>query len=327
MRWLYLRTNPEHNVNFGYRVLDEIRRLFVIKLWNVYGFFVTYANLYRFESKKNINHFKASNVLDKWIISRLFTTIKFVKTSIESYDSTQAMTAVELFVENLSNWYVRRTRERISKNEDLEDRNQALETLWSVLTEYAKVLAPFTPFIADEIFTNLTGAESVHLESWPKIRSEYINQELEKEMERAMEVASVIQMRRKLNNIPVAIPLKRISYTGPHKLDTEIEIVVREETNVEELKYEGYADNFSSFGESRDLEKEYTDLKNRNEEAGQARKIIRKIQQQRKNLGVNLDKEVKVVLKDWPREYEEEIKRRALVRSITKGEDFLVVPT
>lgn len=326
MRWLYLRTNPEHNVNFGYNVLDELRRMFILKLWNVYSFFVTYANLYNFKPRENTKDLSFSNVLDKWILSRMSGNIKNLTKAIEKYDSTQAMGNAEIFITDLSNWYVRRVRDRISKNEDQKDRDQALQTLWIVLTEYSKALAPFTPFISDEIFTNLTNLKSVHLQDWPNINTDWIDKKLEDQMKEGIEVASVIQMRRKLNNIPVAIPLKKISYTGLHELNNQIVTIVQEETNVDRLAYIGSADNFSSFGQSKALEKEYTDLSNRNEKAGRARKIIRKIQQERKNLGVSLNAKVDVILEEWPKEFEEEIKKKALVGSIKKGKAFLVIP-
>ncbi len=319
MRWLYLRTNPEHNVNFGYDVLEDLRRLFLIKLWNVYSFFVTYANLYDFKPKTG--KFTPIHVLDQWILSRMTGNIKNLTKDVKNYETYKAMGHVEILITDLSNWYVRRIRNRVSKNGDNADRDQALETLWQVLTTYSKVLAPFIPFISEEIFTNLApNAISVHLEDWPSINEEWKKDNLEKQMADGIEVASLILMRRKMNNVAVKMPLREVSYAGPRELNKLIALTVAEEINVYKLRYKGKADNFESGPDT-----EFTNELNKDLIAGKIRDIIRKIQAERKNLGTKLDEKVDVVIEDYPVGSEDQIKKAALVDILQKGDGFLVV--
>lgn len=318
MRWLYLRTNPEHNVNFGYGVLEELRRLFLIKLWNVYSFFVTYANLYDFKPKTE--KFNPIHVLDKWILSRMTGNIENLTKDVENYEAYKAMGHIEILITDLSNWYVRRIRNRVSKNTDKADRDQALQVLWQVLTTYSKVLAPFIPFLSEEIFTNLVpNAVSVHLEGWPSIDEELRKDDLEKQMDDGIEVASLILMRRKMNNVAVRIPLREVSYAGPCELNKLVAAIVAEEINVYNLKYKDKADNFESGPDT-----EFTNELNKDLIAGKVRDIIRKIQAERKNLGTKLDEKVNVVIEDYPVGSEDEIKKSALVENLQKGDKFQV---
>ncbi len=306
MRWLYLRTNPEHNVNFGYSVLDELRRMFIIKLWNVYSFFVMYANLYKF---KPSNDFVSENVLDKWILSVMTGSIKNITSSVEKYDAADAMGLIEIFIDDLSNWYVRRSRDRI--REKGQDANEVLNTLWVVLTTYSKILAPFTPFISDEIFTNLTELESVHLENWPSIEKNFIDEKLEKEMAQAREIVEAAHAHRKEKDIKVRQPLNSIIVTAPIKIDKEIENLIKEEVNVL---------NFENRGVGPLLVTLDTTMTDELRKAGEVRDIVRKIQAERKVLGTKLDEKVDVFISDWPQEFEAEIKRKALVNTLSKGE-------
>lgn len=316
MRWLYLRTNPEHNVNFGYHAADEIRRLFHLRLWNVYSFFVVYANIDKWQSD-NVSNTQAKNVLDKWILSRFYNSTKAVTGYIESYEAYKAAEKAENFIINdLSNWYVRRIRDRVgSAAENLEDKNYAYQTLWTVLTEYSKVLAPFMPFIADEIYTNLTGEDSVHLVNWPSDRKEFGDDALEKEMDFARLAVELAHALRKESNMKVRQPLLLATITTPVELSSQVQDVVKSEINVKLIK--------NKKGELHvDLDFKINDeLK----AEGEARELVRKIQEERKKIGTRLDERVSVSLEDWPEAFEDYIKKQALVTSIVKG-IFKVVP-
>jgi isoleucyl-tRNA synthetase len=134
-------------------------------LWNSYYFFVMYANIDKFKasSKKP----EVSNLLDKWIVSELNILVKNVDEKLENYDIYNSAYAIEKFIDNLSNWYIRRSRKRFWKSEDDDDKKQAYQTLHYVLVELSKLMAPFCPFMAEEIYKNLTGEESVHLADFP----------------------------------------------------------------------------------------------------------------------------------------------------------------
>ncbi len=318
MRWLYLRTNPEHNVSFGYHVTDEIRRLFYLRLWNVYSFFVMYANVDGWEAQKD-KPFTPSKVLDKWILSRLNHSVEVVTDLVASYNAQEATKEVEHFIiDELSNWYVRRIRDRVGPSAiQGKDKDDAYTTLWIVLTTYARLLAPFMPFIADEIYTNLTGEESVHIVQWPEVNNELIDTKLEQEMAYAIELASAAHELRRESGVKVKIPLKTLSYNGPAQLSEEVIKIVQEETNVYNLVYEKKQDVFSVTGS--------TDVENQDLVAGQVRDIIRKIQQERKILGTTFSEKVDVYLPEWPEGKEEDIKKGALVDSMMKSEEFKVV--
>ncbi len=311
MRWLYLRTNPEHNVNFGFNVLDELRRMFIIKLWNVYSFFVTYANLYEFEPDKDIDNFKPLHILDRWILSRMTGNIKDITKSVEKYDAADAMGLVEIFIDDLSNWYVRRIRGRVKENN--QDANDALTTLWIVLGTYVKVLAPFVPFISDEIFTNLTNEESVHLKNWPKTNESWVEKKLEEAMDKARKAVETVHAMRKENGIKVRQPLNTFWIGGLNDEERSIwkqfEDVLKEELNFKNIEYEDPP--------GVHIDKEITPAL---KAEGEFRDIVRKIQEERKNIGTKLNDKVDVWLPEWPKEFEQEIKNKALVNSLSKGE-------
>lgn len=329
MRWLYLRTNPEHNVNFGYGVLDELRRLFLIKLWNVYSFFVTFANLYKWKpQKKLVNDFLPKNDIDRWILSRMSGNVKNITygdeedpkndRGIVNYNAYDAMGNVEIFIfVDLSNWYVRRIRGRVD-GDDEKSRNEALQTLWIVLTEYSKVLAPFIPFMSDEIYTNLVSeSQSVHLEGWPTSNNLWRDKYLESEMELAREIVELAHAKRKELEIKVRQPLAELEVKNAKLIIREgIVDLIKDEINVKKVSFEK--------GKGEMTVALDTNITKELKSEGEAREIIRSIQEERKKLGTKLDEKVNVVLEYWPKEFEEEIKRKALIHTLEIGSVFKV---
>lgn len=329
MRWMYLKQNPEYNLNFGSHVADEVRRLFMIRLWNVYSFFVTYANIDEFTPSGDFN---SENVLDKWIMSRLNQSIKIVTENIEAYNADKAAEEIEKFIiDDLSNWYVRSSRTRVNpSSENADDRKDALNTLYYVLVNYSKVLAPFTPFVADEIYTNLTEAESVHLADFPEIGE--FDEELINAMATARHLAERVHAIRKEKNLKVRQPLKRMGIFGYTDANTgsfaQIDDLLKNEVNIKQIEYLHYEDlpkGEHIIDGTEDVKTKtgiFVDIEITPElkAEGEARDIIRKIQQERKTLGTSLDEQVDVVLSDWPASFEADIKKKALVRNLTKGE-------
>lgn len=185
MRWMYATQNPADNLLFGYHKADAVRRKFHLLLWNIYNFFVTYVNIDQWEphvtsrtkseeSRTNVRKRVARSldfasddrlhVLDRWIISKSNQLIKVVTDSLDNYDAQTGSLAIQDFVDDLSTWYVRRSRDRIGPTVEAgDDKNACCETLYQVLVTLSLLLSPFTPFIAEEIYKNLTGEESVHL--------------------------------------------------------------------------------------------------------------------------------------------------------------------
>ena len=315
MRWMYLKQDPESNLNFGYHVADEVRRYFHLRLWNVYSFLVTYANLNNFMPTEDLD-MPLENVLDRWIVSRLNESIKNVTKYVEKYQADKAVEDIENFVINdLSNWYVRRSRDRVALYAEEKDKKACLIILWFVLTEYSKLLASFVPFVSEEIYTNLTGEESVHLADWPEYDESLINKGLSLEMTQAREVVELAHAQRKEAGIKVRQPLSALSAQSPVVLSENVKKLIEDEVNVEEV--------VNKKGDLKvKLDVKLTDaLKVK----GEVRDIIRMIQEERKKLGTALDEKVSVTLPSWPSEFENEIKKKALVASLTKG-DFSVKP-
>ncbi len=298
---------------------NQVRGMMLV-LWNTYNFFVTYANLDSW-SPKNSQSGKPENVLDTWILSQLNTLVTDVTKALDGYNTVETIVHLQKFISEFSTWYIRRSRERVGVSvEDKQDSHAFYTTTHHVLTTVVKLLAPVTPFLSEEIYRNLTEEESVHLTEWPEVNDSCINNKLDEEMTAAMEVASQILMMRKSHQVAVKMPLKTVTYTGPTELSEQVAKVVAAEVNTYSLEYGGKSDEWACA-----KEEEFTDITNQDLEAGQMRDIIRKIQQQRKILGTTFDEMVDVQIPEWPEKFTEEIKKQALVDSLTKSSEFVVV--
>lgn len=287
----------------------QVRGMLLI-LWNSYNFFVSYALVDGFDSSQKT---ESKNVLDHWILSLLNNLILGVTSDLDSYDTVSAVEKLEKFVNDFSTWYIRRSRDRLGPAaENTQDKDAFYATCYEVLVTFSKLLAPIAPFISEEIYKNLTGNESVHLENWPKPYMDLIHVDLEAEMKQGVALASVLNAFRKANQISTKIPFKTLKYSGPVDISPEILQIVKEEGNIYDLIYSKNQDAFEVYGN--------TDDSNLDLYAGEARDIIRKIQAERKSLGTALDEKVNVTLPSWPAEFEAEIKRKALIEELSKGE-------
>jgi isoleucyl-tRNA synthetase len=248
MRWLYLTVNPSQNLNFGYSVLDEVRRRFVLPLWNSYSFFVTYAKLDGFDPSTTGNGPLASRpVLDRWIISRLNQVIDTVTSALLAYEPDRASLAIERFVvEELSNWYIRRNRRRFWKSEADQDKAAAYQTLFEALTTVSRLLAPFTPFLAEAMYRNLvcsfdsSAPDSVHLTDFPTSDSGAIDEGLSKDMEAVLEIVALGRSARSEANVKIRQPLPRLliySRAGSfHEAVLRLQDLVLDELNVKSIE-------------------------------------------------------------------------------------------
>ncbi len=309
MRWLYLRTKPEHNVNFGYHVADDVRRFFHLRLWNVYSFFITYANIDNW--KPNKEEFKPTNVLDKWIFSRMHGSMVKITEALEGYDAAEAAGLAEIFIVNdLSNWYVRRIRERVGPAAvNGKDKNDAYQTLWEVLSTYTKLLAPMIPFMTEEIYKNLTDKESIHLEDWPEADEKFIDDSLEVQMTQVRGLAEIGHSLRKEHKLKVRQPLNLFTYGEKYKkLPPELENALKAELNVKNIKFDDKHPSSMDWKLTPELEEE-----------GKARDLIREIQQKRKEAKVAYNDKISVYLPSWPQEFEEMIMVETLANKLIKG--------
>ncbi len=238
--FLYSSTAPlAEDVRFSENHVEEIVKKFTLTLWNTYSFFVTYANIDGFAPKSIEDDFSPENKLDQWILSELNTVIKEVTDNMNNYNLTKATRPMLDFVENLSNWYIRRSRRRFWKSENDGDKNQAYKTLYIVLTELCKILAPFMPFLAEEIYRNLTDEESVHFADWPKVNEEKINIELNEEIHLLRMIVNLGHSVRAKKKIKVRQPLSKVSVALPKGVDSKLIVdeqdIILEELNVKEL--------------------------------------------------------------------------------------------
>ena len=245
LRWyLYTATPPGNDRRFSVELVGEVIRNFMLTLWNVYSFFVTYANIDGWQPATNPESTNLP-VLDRWILSELHLLVQRVTDALDNYDVTGAARPVERFVEDLSNWYVRRSRRRFWKGEEDEDKAAAYSTLYECLTTLARLLAPFMPFIAEEMYQNLVRSvdaaapESVHLCEYPQANEALIDEQLVEDMQLVMRLVSlghgarnqaVIKLRQ-----PLAQALFKVRSADEAQSLRRLRDQVLDELNVKEL--------------------------------------------------------------------------------------------
>ena len=251
-RWhFYTCSAPWLPTRLGLNNVQETQRGFLSTLWNVYSFYVLYAEIDKFNPLEYSN-FKITNVMDKWIISKLNTLVKEVDEKLESYDITSAALEIESFTDELSNWYVRRNRERFWLTELTEEKIGAYVTLYRVLTTLVKVSAPFVPFMTDEIYQNLVvgldkdAPESVHLCLWPEVNESEIDNKLEEEMDLAYKIVKLGRSARNSANIKNRQPLSEM-LISINTLPEYYADIVKEELNVKKIELGSEMSNYVNF--------------------------------------------------------------------------------
>jgi isoleucyl-tRNA synthetase len=294
---------------------DEVRKRFFLIWWNVYNFFVTYANIDKWDPSDKFEPNKPANVLDRWIISRLQGLVKNVSNRLEKYDSTVAREVETFIINDLSTWYVRRGRERVGPAAPKgESKNEAYGALYYCLTNLCRLTAPFVPFISEEMYKNLTSEESVHLASFPDYDPNLVDKKLEDQMDQVRRLVEIGHSLRKEKGIKVRQPLASFTYgKKATRLPGEIEELLAVELNVKK------AEHNSKIDPSYDW-KITTQLK----EEGEAREIIRLIQEKRKETGVSFDELIIVHLPSWPKNHEDFIKRGTLAKELVASKEISI---
>ncbi len=288
----------------------------LMMLWNSYKFFVNYATLDNWEPKLEHSHIPTK--LDLWILSRLNETVFELDQQLGTYQLPKAVAVIKPFISDLSTWYIRRSRDRVGPTaQDLDDREVAYTTMRTVFEVLTQAMAPITPFMSEYLYRHLTGEESVHLTDWPQVSTpEVIDHDLIIQM---VEVRKVVEMGhafRKTNAIAVKQPLASLTVKGgSHEITTDEELIqlIKDELNVEKVEF------VSAETLSVDFDTKLTD---RLIKKGQAREIVRAIQEARKTAGCRLDEVVAVTLPDWPVEFEKDIKQQTLVNQINRGDQI-----
>ena len=327
MRWMYVRHNVSDNLLFGYKTADETRRRFHLKLWNVYSFFVNYANLdkwqpdYKGLKPVEDGKLKVENNLDRWILCRLKETLDTVEKGLNGYDANIASEAIEKFVNDLSNWYIRRSRDRVGPvAEDQKDKESFYNTCYLTLVTLSQILAPFLPFISETLYRNLVKRESVHLSDWPKIDVE-VDRTLLEDMHNIRLVAEVAHAIRKEKQIPVRQPLSLLNSTiNFNKPDVQLVKYLLDEINIKKWDVK----KGSTFSNKFD-----TNITPELKEEAETRLLIRKIQSERRNMGLNLTQKTVVVTPWLPKSNKllQLIMKKTSTVDIRKGDTFKLQKT
>ena len=254
MRWMYSKQNVENNLLFGYDKADEVRKK-LISLWNVYSFFCTYANLDDFKPHSHDISDKDLSLLDRWIISKSHQLTADAKLSYENFEVDKLLKNVESFLDDLSNWYIRRNRRRFWKSENDADKFVAYQTLYEVLLDLIKILSPIIPFVAERMYLNITKDDdnennnSIHLSSFPQSDHSKIDNALIEKVDSLKRVIESGRAVRKKANIKVRQPLNSLKvYTANKQVKSFIQKqadIVIDELNIKEVVF---SDNIDEFG-------------------------------------------------------------------------------
>ena len=245
MRWLYASQNTEHNLLFGYKIADEVRKK-LITLWNTYSFFTTYAILDGFNPNDYLEEDLDYDVLDKWILAKINNFINESTVCYEDFELHKLMKLSSVVLDDLSNWYVRRNRRRFWKSENDNDKIAAYYTLYRCILDYTKVMSPVIPFIADKIYDNLvcsvddSALSSIHLTSFPKYDKKLVNDELIWQIDTVKDVVSLGRSARNKANIKVRQPVSDISiyFKKENKYDIECyKDQIIQELNIKDIKF------------------------------------------------------------------------------------------
>ncbi len=241
MRWIYCSTRPDADLFFGYGRGEEVKKRFLIPLWNVYSFFTTYARL---DGWTPVKREMRLTPIDEWLLSKLQTVNSEVSSCLDNYDPAGAAVALENFVDQLSTWYVRRSRRRFWKSMSDTDKEAGYQTLYTCLTNLVKLLAPFIPFVTEEIYQNLvrntnsTALESVHHCEWPLIDKTLISERLVRDMDLVIKVCSLGRAARGKCGVKLRQPLSAARIVTSADVAGSIQRLselVKEELNVKEL--------------------------------------------------------------------------------------------
>jgi isoleucyl-tRNA synthetase len=324
MRWMYLSQNPRLNLNFGFRIGDETRRKFHLLLWNVYKFFVDYTNVDQWPIKRKLP--RKLSQLDQWILTRFKQSLYKVTKNLDDFNFFSATGWIEELVQDLSTWYLRRSRERMGPSaRDKKDKDEAYAVLYYVLLSLAKVLAPFVPLLAEEIYQNLLGsgrkykvANSVHLADWPMAKKpKASDKRLLAEMALVRKICELGHSARKIAGIKVRQPLNELRIANSEwRIGKESIELIKDELNLKNVVCK------KGKGELKiQLD---TKITPKLKAEGEARGLVRQIQALRKKKSYRLDEYVIVYAPAWPRQFEEYIKKKTLAKKLLKGKKLAI---
>jgi len=254
IRWFfYTNSAPWLPNRFYAEAVSESQRKFMGTLWNTYAFYILYADIDNFNPTEYKLEYDKLSELDKWVLSRLNTVIKTVDNNLNNYRITEAGRVAQEFVDDLSNWYVRRSRERFWQKDMPQDKINAYMTLYTVLETFTKLMAPFIPFMSEEIYQNMVrrvnekAPKSIHLCDYPKCDESMINEKLEEDMKLILHIVTLGRASRNGANIKNRQPLSKIYVKASKELLDEHKDIVKEELNIKEVIFTDNTDEFVSY--------------------------------------------------------------------------------
>ena len=254
IRWyFYINSAPWLPNRFHGKAVVEGQRKFMSTLWNTYAFFVLYANIDNFDATKYTLDYDKLPVMDKWLLSKLNTMVKTVDADLDSYKIPEAARALQEFVDDMSNWYVRRSRERFWAKGMEQDKINAYMTLYTALVTVAKAAAPMIPFMTEDIYQNLVRSidanapESIHLCDYPEVNEAWIDKDLEANMEELLEIVVLGRACRNTANIKNRQPIGTMYVKAEKKMDKFYTDIIADELNVKEVKFADDVESFISY--------------------------------------------------------------------------------
>ena len=254
IRWyFYINSAPWLPNRFSGKTVQEGQRKFLSTLWNTYAFFVLYANIDDFDASKYALEYDKLSVMDKWLLSKLNTVVKSVDNHLGNYRIPEAARALDDFVDDMSNWYVRRSRERFWAKGMEQDKINAYMTLYTALVTIAKTAAPMVPFMAEDIYRNLVcsvdanAPESVHLCDFPVANEAFIDAELEKNMDAVLKIVVMGRACRNAANIKNRQPIGNMFVKAPEVLPEFFTEIIEEELNVKKVTFSDDVSAYTSY--------------------------------------------------------------------------------
>lgn len=254
IRWyFYINSAPWLPNRFHGKAVMEGQRKFMGTLWNTYAFFVLYANIDEFDPTKYTLEYEKLPVMDKWLLSKLNTLVKTVDSCLANYQIPESARALQEFVDDMSNWYVRRSRERFWAKGMEQDKINAYMTLYTALVTVSKTAAPLIPFMTEQIYQNLVCSvnqsepESIHLCDYPAVEEEKIDKQLEEDMDEVLKIVVMGRAARNAANIKNRQPIGQMFVKAPHSLPVFYQEIIEEELNVKKVVFTDDVRAFTSY--------------------------------------------------------------------------------
>ena len=340
LRWYFITASPAGNVRrFSEKLVAEVTRRFLLTLWNVYSFFITYVNIDRFTPSSEAT-LSFHSELDKWIISELNQLVEDVDGALDGYNPTEAGREIENFVNDLSNWYVRRSRRRFWKSENDADKLSAYATLYECLVTLSKLLAPFTPFLAEELYQNLVcsafpeAPDSVHLADFPVADVTKIDKQLSADTRLVMKISSLGRAARSQAGIKVRQPLAKVIVKVGSSQDREgmgrLKAQVLDELNVKDLEFVDSVAELDKSGYVVSSEANYavaipTEISPELASEGLSREIVHRLQVMRRSAGFDIADYIttyyqgEAYMRQVMEDFADYIKQETLSRQLIEG--------